>query len=140
MTVTKTRAQLQLERISDFLAEDILAASDEEILAIAAEQHPDLRAETKRIFFLVQSAMNEHGKKKLQEIKKQYKKQEQNTPSNIVRLATDKKKDIVKRLSENDKTVTLAARNGKDLSGGDLDAYLESLYELGVIDEEGNIK
>lgn len=140
MTVTKTREQLQLERISDFLAEDILTSSDEEILAIAADHHADLEAETKRIFCLVQEAINEHGKRKLQEMRDLYKQQEKSAPLSIVSLNTNEKKAIISRLINNNSPVTMAARNAKELSGSDLDAYLEGLYELGVIDEKGNIK
>jgi len=139
----KLKDSEQLSRVTELLVDDIMAASDEEILAEVAEDGIDVREETRRIFLLVQEAINTHGKKKLQLMRKSYDElQNRSSKSNVHNIPLAKKKSIITSLNSNEdlrKKITMAARGENDLSEGDLAIYLENLYELGVIDEEGNI-
>jgi hypothetical protein len=52
--------QLALDRITDGLVEDIMAMTDEEILAEAKEDGIDLEAETARVKAIIQAAIDKH--------------------------------------------------------------------------------
>lgn len=143
MTNTKPNATLQMERVTDMLFRDLSEASDEEILAEATEDGIDVDKQVERITSIISEASFVCGQAKLAAAKKELaerKKAEGQNPFHS--LSIQKKKEIINRLKANDnlkKEITLAARNENNLSDADLEARLQSLYDLNVIDEEGNI-
>jgi hypothetical protein len=62
----------------------------------------------------------------------------------IIALPLSQKKAILRHLAAKStglpRQITLPARNEDEMSESDLDVILESLQDLGVIDEQGNPK
>ena len=135
----KNTAAIQADRITDFLVEDILNASDEEIMAEAKEDYADVKAEAEHIHKLIKSAIFDHGKTQLKEAKKQFIADKEKRNKNVSVISLEDKRALIRRLSESNTGLTLAAREENKMSDRDLDACIQSAYELGLIDEEGNI-
>jgi hypothetical protein len=55
----KNNETQQLSKLTDLLIDDIMAASDEEILKEAAEDYPDVREEAIRVFSLIQGVIDD---------------------------------------------------------------------------------
>jgi hypothetical protein len=141
MTNSKNKATSQIERIADMIFRDLLETSDEEILVEAAEDGMDIKKEVERISSIISEASFISGKAKLAAAKKALLERKTAKLRPFHSLSIQKKKEIMHNLESNDnlrKEVTLAARNENELSEVDLEAYLQSLYDLKVIDEEGN--
>lgn len=132
----------QADRVSDLLVDEILALSDEEIMAEAQEEYENMEEEAKKIHGLIQKALFSYGKSRLKKAKLEFQEQKTKARGNLRINSLEKKIAIIKRLnSANDnisRKVTMAARKEEELSERDLDIYLQSAYELGLIDEEGN--
>lgn len=60
-----------LARIQKLIIDDIMAASDEEILKEAEEEYSDFRGETLRLYSLVQESINAHDKEKLEDMREE---------------------------------------------------------------------
>ena len=61
----------------------------------------------------------------------------------VFELPTERKRELVERFVSSDnqlrEKLTMAARNQENLED-DIDSFLEDLIELGVIDDEGNVR
>lgn len=142
MTDKKNHATLQLERVADLIFQDLLETSDEEILAEAVEDGMDVEKEVERISSIISEAAFNNGQAKLAAAKKGFLERKSAKRSTFGSFTLQKKRQIIGSLKSNDnlkRQITLAARNENDLSDSDLNAYLQSLYDLNVIDEEGNV-
>lgn len=143
MTHKQERETVQMDRIIDLLVEDLFAASDKDILAEATAEHADVKAEVQKLYVIAQEAIFNHGKAKLETAKKALAAKRGVTKNELRISSLERKKQIINSIrNANDnlkQKVTMAARNENELSESDLDIYLQSLYDLGVIDEEGNI-
>ena|GEM_PF-1604392 len=135
----KSTAAIQADRITDFLVDDILNASDEEIMAEAQEDYADVKAEVEHIHALIQNAVSNHGKTQLKEAKRQCLADKEKRVQNVPVISLEEKRALLRRLSESNTNLTLAAREESEMSARDLDAYIQNACELGLIDKEGNI-
>ena len=130
----------KLDLLSDALANDIDNLSDEELEAEISEEFgsPETLAENLRAS--IESTFVSHGKKRLSDARAALHARQTRPTAKIVDLSFADKKTLYERLRQNDSiNLTLAARNEED-SEADIDSILEDLRDLGVIDDEGNIK
>ncbi len=140
----RDQPERQLERLADAQVNDILNASDEQILAEAQEEYGDVNKAGRYVSDLVNKAVAAVGKRKLAAARASVEQDRFAKQCNAVSLPVERKQEIIQEFSaasgEQREALTLAARKGGDLSESDLDAVLEALFELGAIDENGNRK
>jgi hypothetical protein len=121
-----------LDRLADALVDDILDASDEDILAEITEDHgdPDRLAADLRALF--ERTALEAGKAKLAAAKQAAyaARRKGATVLNIDHAEARRRYD---RISS---PLTLAARKGEGQSQRDIESAIEDLAELGAFDDE----
>ena len=143
MNNNRDEARRQLERLADALARDVDQLTDEELLREAKEDYGD---PDKAIFAtknIIQQAISAHGKRRLAAARRAYEAQNAIVGAKVFELSTERKRELVERFASNDnklrERLTMAARNQESLED-DIDSFLEDLIELGVIDDEGNVR
>lgn len=127
-----------LDRLAEELVQDILLASDEEILSEAVEDEPDLAqylTDSKSAYELAKRAV---GRQALEAARFAVQKDKAETSkSNVLGLNAEKARklleDVIKTNSMDALPMTLAARKGGDLSDSDVQSLLEDLNDLGMI-------
>ena len=133
MTGRKTD-RAALLRLADAFVEDILAASDEEILAEAREDRADPAATAARGRALFDTAMIAAGKNRLATAKAALAQQQK--PATIIKLDPAEARRRLERVLRQDpdtaRKLTLAARNGQGLSDNDVQGLLQDLADLGI--------
>jgi ATP-dependent protease HslVU (ClpYQ) ATPase subunit len=141
MMKKENNIQDQLGRIVDLMVDDVLEASNEEILQEASEENRDVEDEAQKVHALIQEVVFEHNRSKLEEAKKQYQAHKARNKPHLRVAEIDKKREIFRNLSSNDNTgnLTMAARKEEELSDRDIESVLQDMLELGLIDEDGNI-
>jgi hypothetical protein len=143
MTNKNPDATLQIDRLNDMIFQNLSETNDEEILAEAVEDGMDVDKEIERITSIISDAIFTSGQAKLAVAKKELeerRKAEKKNPFHS--LSIQKKNAILNSVKSNDnlkEKVTLAARNENNLSEADIEARLQSWYELKLIDEDGNL-
>ena len=134
----------QLERLAAAHVNDILNASEEQILAEAQEEFGDTERAARHVNDLINKARAAVGKDKLAAARASLEQSKLVRQCNAVNLPWERKQEIIQEFaaasSEQRTALTLAARKGGDLSESDLDVLLEALVDLGAIDENGNWK
>lgn len=125
-----------LDRLADALAEDILNASDQDILAEVKEDGEDPAAIAAEVQALFAKAKAKVAKRQLAEAKAGA-AASRCRPANVVRLDPAKERKILDRALTHDPEtaakLTLAARKGEALSDEDVHGILEDLAELGIL-------
>ena len=127
-----------LDRLAEELVQDILLASDEEILFEAAEDEPDLAqylADSKSVYKLARKSVGRQAYETAR-LAVQHDKVAAST-SSVLWLSAEKARklleSVIKTNSADPLPLKLAARKGGDLSDSDVQSLLEDLRELGVI-------
>lgn len=138
-------ASRQLGRIADKLADDLGKLSDAELLAETREIGLDPKALAVQAKAAIEQAMLEHGKKRLAAARAAATAATATRKiSNVASLSLEKKRTILNQFAANDvglrEKLTLAARKGDAQSERDIDSFLQALFELGVIDDQGRMK
>jgi hypothetical protein len=125
-----------LDRLADALAEDILNASDQAILAEVKEDGEDPAAIAAEIQALFAKAKVRVAKRHLAEAKAGAAAASRGRPVNVVRLDPAKERKILERALNHDPELgaklTHAARKAEALSDNDVHGMLEDLAELGI--------
>ena len=144
MTGWKNEPRDELARLTESLVEDILETSDDEVLAEAAEDFDDVDAVVDHAKELIEGAIVEAGKRRMRRAKEAVGDRHQRGGPNVIHLPYEKKREILRRLAaqqpQSIEKITQAARKEGELTGNDLDAMLEALFQLGAIDDQGNPK
>lgn len=144
MTDRKNEPRDELARLTDSLVEDIMETSDDEVLAEAAEDFDDVDAVVNHARELIEGAIVEAGKRRMQRAKEAVRDRQQRGGPNVIHLPDEKKREIIRRFAaqqpQSVEKITQAARKEGELTGNDLDAMLEALFQLGAIDDQGNPK
>ena len=126
--------------IANNIVEDILEASDEEIVNEAQSAFEDVDLEIEKTKKLIQSAVMKSRKQRLFTAKKQLEgKRSSQGGENILTLSFVQKKQLIEQAKQSVPSLTLAARNEEDITETDADGMLQDLIDLDVIDENGNI-
>ena len=124
-----------LDRLADALAEDILNASEQDILAEVKEDGEDRAAIAAEVQALFAKAKAKVAKLQLAEAKAGA-AASRRRPTNVIRLDRAKERKILDwALTRDPQTaakLTLAARKGEGLSDEDVHGMLEDLAELGI--------
>lgn len=127
------------DSLLNMLVDDILDASDEDILEELRAEGLNLCDVAKNASGLVQNVVYEHNQNALEEARAAMLFNKQSTQPSLRVSDMKMKRAILKTLNANDNGVTLAARKEADLSDRDVDSLLHNMLELGIIDEDGNI-
>ncbi len=140
MTNRTGDAKTQLDRLADALVDDIMNASDEDILAETAEDGEDPKAVAAHMRGVIDRAMLDAGKAKMAAARRAVREATGRRAPSVVPLPLERKRALVfDALSENPQLrdkLTQAARKGSELSESDLDGMIEALRELGVISDD----
>lgn len=142
MTDPDKKGREALSRLVDVLVEDLLAASEEEVLAEFAETHADPAKNAAEMRALFEKSVLKANKDSLRTAKAGLAaSRETPTASKIVSLETVRARlRRVLATCPSDVKLTLAARNENELSDTDVLGMLQDLEELGIItpdDESG---
>jgi DNA-binding TFAR19-related protein (PDSD5 family) len=136
-------AAIQLERLREKLLADLEQMSDRELLAEATEEYGSLEAASKGVQAIFANAIGAAAKGRLARAKAGSAALGKAAGSNVVQLSLERKKALIQQVSNRagieGQKFTMAARSGAD-GEADIDGLLEDLVELGVIDEQGNVK
>lgn len=141
MSEEQNEAQKKLERLSNALANDIDAMSDEELLAELEEAGEDASTVADRTRTLIADAVTKASRRKLAAARSGYEASQTSHQSNILQWSMQRKRGLIQHFVQNNNEFeqkwTLAAREGKDTEA-DMNSFIEDLIDLGVIDDEGN--
>ena len=145
MTRNDRKAQEKLYRLTDALVEDVLALSEAEVLAEAAEDHEDVNTVVACVRGVISGAIAKAGKAKMQAAQRAYKEAAaRHVRRNVIELPLEEKRALLEQIAMRDNAVeqqvTLAARKGGEMTENDIDAILEALRNLGAIDDEGTLR
>ena len=139
MTGDQRKERNALDRLADALVDDILNASDEEVLAEAEEEGIDPAKFAGHLRQVFERAATEAGKSKLAEARRGAAKARR-TGARVVRIdpadARRRYGAMIAQDPELNEKLTLAARKGEGQSERDIDSAIEDLTELGAFDEE----
>lgn len=139
--MNETRRNKLPVSVADILADDILDSSDDEILSEACEKYDDVNSEILKTRNIINAAVMKSRKSRLVAAKEQLKKNKAaNQEANVLSLSISEKRRLINLAKESVNSLTLAARNEEEMSELDADGVLQDLIDLGVIDENGNIK
>ncbi len=143
MSNNRDEARRQLERLADALSRDVDQLTDEELLREAQEDYGDSDKAALATKNIIREAIAAQGKRRLAAARRAYEAQNAKEGAKVFALSTERKRELVERFASNDdqlrEKLTMAARNQENLED-DIDSFLEDLIELGVIDDEGNIR
>jgi len=142
MNTPKDDERAALDRLADALVEDILSASDEEILAEArqdTESPEKMVAATRAVFG---RALLREAKARLSSARAAVQRERQQGTSSVRSLSSQDARrqlqSVLKQDPELEGKLTLAARKGEGLSDEDVYGMLEDLEALGAIKPLGS--
>jgi hypothetical protein len=142
MTDTDKKGRKALGRLADVLIEDVLAASDEEILAEFAETHGDPAKNSAEMRALFEESLLKANKDRLRAAKAGLAASRAPAAAAKVVSMANVRERLRRALAScpPDVKLTLAARNEDELSDADVLGMLQDLEELGVItpDDDGD--
>lgn len=126
-----------LDRLADALVEDILDASDQDILAETKEDTSDPAAVAAGVRALFEKAVTTTAKARLAAAKLAV-AADRNRPATVTPFDPAKARLRLDRIVANDDPetahkLTLAARKGEGLSDDDVRGMLEDMEELGIL-------
>lgn len=142
MTDKDRKAREALGRLADILVEDVLAASDEEILAEFAETHGDPAQNAIEMRALFEKSVLNANKDRLRSAKAGLAASRVSSSTSKIVSLTNVRERLRRVLAScaPDVKLTLAARNETELSDADVLGMLQDLEELGIVtpDDEGD--
>lgn len=130
------------ERLTRALVDDIDRLSDIEVFQETKEDYRDVETVVAAAKASIEKGIIAAGKQRLQLARDGLRGVSTNMSFNVRSISSVVKKQLIDQFSNHDAQLkgrlTMAARNS---SGGidDIDSLLEDLYDLGLIDEEGNM-
>lgn len=141
MTRRDRDAARKLGHLADMLAKDAMLLPDADVQAEMVERHGSVDAAAARVAGVIQAAIARSGRRNLEKARAEVRASRAAPPASLAGLSMQDKMAILSRHAANDdglrQKLTMAARNGEEISEGDLDSFLEDLLDLGVIDEHG---
>ena len=132
-----------LFHFADALVDDLMALSDEELLAEVREGGADPEALAKEFREKIEQKIAIDSKARLTTAREEMKAaRSARASSAVVRLPSARKQQILGQFAANDgqlqQRLTMAARKGEGASEREIDDILRDLLDLGAIDDEGN--
>lgn len=133
--MTKIKDQTDAENYTGKVIAEMSALTDEEIMAAAAEEHRDTKAEASRIRQALLNAAVAHGKERLKAAQARVAEEDARASgSGGVVLSFEAKRAKFARIIAQNPQLTLAARQGEAMDEAEIDGYLADLAELGITD------
>ena len=141
MTGDQKKERNALDRLADALVDDILNASDEDVLAEAEEDGIDPAKLAGHLREIFERAATKAGKAKLAAARRGA-ANVRRLDARVVRIdPADARRRYDAMIAQDPKLtekLTLAARKNEGQSERDIDSAIEDLAELGAFDEEDN--
>lgn len=131
----------RLDRLTDELVEDVLTASDEDILSESDVDFPSVTAEADHVRALLGKAQVNVGKRLMQKARASLDQQKTIRSTKVLQLdPLQARRKLESFLSKHPEAatreLTLAARKGTDLTDSDVMSMLEDLLELGLFNDD----
>ncbi len=143
MSNNRDQARRQLDRLADALARDVDRLTDDELLEEAAESYGAAETAVSETRDLVEAAITAHAKNRFAAARQAYEAHTSTSRPKVLELPWERKRALIDKFASNDNALkeklTMAAHNEEEFEA-DIDSFLEDLVELGVIDDEGNIR
>ncbi len=141
MTGKKSEARAALDRLADALVDDVLNASDQEILTEFREAggDPDKLARDMRALFersLLAANKSKLATAKAGAVRARAAPAQSSAPIDIA-MARKRLHDVLKTEPTSEK-LTMAARNESELSDSDVLGLLDDLRALGIVTDDDN--
>lgn len=135
MNDTDKKGREALSRLVDVLVEDVLAASDEEILAEFVETYGDPAKNSAEMRALFEKSVLKANKDRLRAAKAGLAASRVAVPASKIVSMENVRERLRRALAScpPDVKLTLAARNENELSDADVLGMLQDLEELGII-------
>ncbi|MCG8424970.1 MAG: ImmA/IrrE family metallo-endopeptidase [Proteobacteria bacterium] len=143
MTGKKNKYKEQLLRLADALVNNMMETPDEEILAEAAEEYGNPTKAADEVQEIIQRAFVAAGKERLRAANAKVRIRRAPDLGVLTFPVREKIAIVRKVITKAQKTgvcLTLAARKEEELAEENLNAKLEALVELGVVDDMGNLR
>lgn len=138
MSTEKIHIREQLDRLTDELIDNIINTPDSEILKEVEEDYGDPSFVANRVREILKKSQIKAGKNRLQSAREELKKTENKDQKEFGNIHSFKEA-LSKFLRENPEfgdELTLAARNGKEVTEEDAKGILEDLEELKNIQQQ----
>lgn len=143
MNNNRDEARRQLDRLADALARDVDRLNADELFEEAAEFYGAADNAVSETRQLIEAAITAHAKSRFAAARQAYESHASKSSAKLLDLPWERKRELINKFASNDnelqKKLTMAARNEEEFEA-DIDSFLEDLVELGVIDDEGNIR
>lgn len=143
MASSNENTRNQWAQIANELADDLASTTDEELLLELKDDGVDISAEATRIRNLISGVIAEHGKEKLAAARSEMDLRNRQEQDLGIQITQEIRSKLTEYIKAGDSTITgaltIAARNGAELSEEDLDEVIHALFDLGKIDEHGNL-
>jgi hypothetical protein len=133
----RNKAQEALDRVAEKLAEDVLNATEAEILAEAKEDGRDIAAEAASSRAIFAKALAAQGKRRMTTARAAIDARSGAAAPPPRRLSPEQARQLLARAlrdaPETSAKLTMAARKGQDLSDADVYGMLDDLVDLGLL-------
>ena len=142
MTAKKDNDRIALDRLAAFHIEEILDVSEEALLADLSDEGENSTEAINAAKGVFERASAGVAKQKFAEAKKAvaaYRERSRNIVNLDPATARRRLEEILAAEPETRKKLTLAARNDKGLSDGDVQGMLEDLAELGLLPDNDRL-
>jgi len=139
MTADSNDPRMELNKISKLLVEDLLSMTDAELLQDAAKDE-SLKEAGNLARNAYQKAIQSTGAKRLQTARAEMKSALAQIPLETLNINADAARKIIAKLTAaNDATLTLAARNLKNISDEEAIELVKELVELGAFQKDEQV-
>lgn len=134
-----------LFHLSDALVDDLMALSDEDLLAEVRESGADPETVARQLREQIEARIASDNRARLERARDEMNAaRAARASSGVVNLPLARKQQILGQFAANDgslrQRLTMAARKGDGASEREIDDILRDLLDLGAIDDEGNAR
>ena len=137
--MSNKQCQDGLDLLTDALVEDLLNTTDEDLLAEVSDDGDDPEKIADHLLALYDRTCSSDAKQKLIAAQKAVREEGQRHVARSSVSTLDARRQLKAAIEQNpnlEENLTLAARNGDELSDRDIEGILEDLRDLGVLDDD----
>jgi hypothetical protein len=131
-----------LHLLADELVADLMKMSDAELLAEVKAEGLDPEEEAARVRETIRAAIMERGKARLKAARSALEAARATGPGSRRPLQVQDRRAVLARFANDDEKLrerlTMAARNGEEITDQEIETILNDFRDLGAIDDEGN--
>lgn len=137
MNRDKDVAGMRMAAIAEAVTDDVMAATDEQILAEAVDEGVEPASVAEQMRSTTLAKLRKIKRSRLEKARTVY-QQESKGPPAKVRPSLDEMRNRVMELIRGGAggDLSLAFRNGKELTNSDLEGLWDDLQELGLLDDD----